>query len=234
MTLDKSRALKALLCLVLGATVVPIFLSIRPPDVKVSVQSDGLAGISISSTSIIPFVIAASFTRITDDDKNLIMRNGSESTTSTRESILALIQDNPGIHFRDICRQLKKEIGVVQYHVYILQKFGHVTSTKDGRYTRYFVKAQQLDDVARVIISAWQRPVERSIIVTLLDDKNPASIKDMAFSCSVTTQAINWHVNRLKENHILTSTQDPLPMLGPGIKVKIESLIASGIISVAD
>jgi len=162
------------------------------------------------------------------------MGNRTDATT-TRESIFAVIQANPGIHFRDICRQLKKEIGVVQYHVYILQKFGYITSAKDGRYTRYFLKTQQLDSNARTIISAWQRPVEREIIVTLLDGVKPvAGIKAIAVKCGVTTQAVTWHVNRLKESGILPAGQDPLPMIDPAAVVKIKYLIASGFISIED
>nr|MDO8112124.1 hypothetical protein [Candidatus Sigynarchaeota archaeon] len=232
--MNNSRQLRILLCLVLGATFWPIFLSLRPPEIKV--QSTELAGISISGCTLVPFVIAASFTRITDDDNNLVFKTDVDArAASTRESIFALIEHNPGIHFRDICRRLEKEIGVVQYHVYILKKFGLITSEKDGRFTRFYAKNARFDDVARNILASWQRPVEKTILSLLASNGEQRSImKSVMSSCAVTSQAVTWHLNRLKANGLLQDGDPASPALAIPARDRITSLAKQGIIQFND
>jgi len=57
---------------------------------------------------------------------------------SVRDQIYALIIENPGIWFREICRSLGKAIGVVQYHLYILSSAGLIFSVKRGKYKCFF------------------------------------------------------------------------------------------------
>ena len=42
-------------------------------------------------------------------------------TASTREIIFRTIEENPGIHFRELCRLLNKQTGVIQYHLKVLE-----------------------------------------------------------------------------------------------------------------
>ena len=56
----------------------------------------------------------------------------------TRNSIFQLIKDNEGLHFRKICRMLDKKMGVVQYHVSVLEKGNFIRSVRDGRYKCFF------------------------------------------------------------------------------------------------
>ncbi|MGP6239100.1 winged helix-turn-helix transcriptional regulator [Cuniculiplasma sp. SKW4] len=57
---------------------------------------------------------------------------------SSRELILKMIKDNPGIHFRAIQRESGLAIGQVEYHLYRLEKEEVITVRKDGKYKRYF------------------------------------------------------------------------------------------------
>ena len=49
----------------------------------------------------------------------------------TRNSIFQLIKDNEGLHFRKICRMLDKKMGVVQYHVSVLEKGNFIRSVRE-------------------------------------------------------------------------------------------------------
>ena len=233
--MNHSRAFQTILCLVIGAAFLPVFFALRPLNNDAKAHSSGLASVSISgSSAIVPIVIAASFTRITDEDNNLLFKAklDTASALSTRESIFAIIEQNPGIHFRDICRQLKKEIGVVQYHVYILKKFGLISSEKDGRFTRFYAKNAKFDDMARSILASWQRPVERNILSTLAKDGQQQGImKSIMNSCEVTSQAVTWHLNRLKTNGLIASDAAGSPVLTPGAQERINSMARQGIIS---
>src|SRR6056297_694190 len=56
----------------------------------------------------------------------------------TRREIYELIRNNEGLHFRSICRNLGRKMGVVQYHVSVLEKHGLIRSVRDGRYKCFF------------------------------------------------------------------------------------------------
>ncbi len=218
-----------MLCLVLCAAFWPVLFALKPPEAKA--QSGSFAGLSISGSTVVPIVIAASFTRITDSDNKLVMRTDADRTAGTRESIFALIASNPGIHFRDICRRLEKEIGVVQYHTHILQKFGLITSERDGRFTRFYLRSAHFDDNAKNILASWQRPVEQRILSTLVADEGKAGfMKRIMADCGVTSQAVTWHLNRLKANNLIQATDASPPALVPAVREKMLALARQGII----
>lgn len=220
-----------MLCMVLCAAFWPVLFAIKPPETRA--QSDGFAGLSISGSTVVPIVIAASFTRITDGDNNLVVKAGVDSTASTRDSIFALIASNPGIHFRDICRRLEKEIGVVQYHVHVLAKFGLITSERDGRFTRFYAKSARFDSNAKNILASWQRPVEQRILSTLAlatGNEQGGFVKSIMASCGVTSQAVTWHLIRLKANGLIESTDGPAPVLVSAVREKILAMARQGII----
>ena len=222
------RFTRVLLCLVLSATFLPFALSMLPPGDDAE-ATGGFVEVSVSGGTVVPIVVAASFSRITDDQNKLII---NDRAPSTREHVFNVIENNPGIHFRDICRQLNKEIGVVQYHVYILKRFGMITSMRDGRFTRYFTKEAGLDDVEKAIVAAWQRPVERQVLVDLLDaGEQVVRVDQIASTCEVTTQAVTWHLNRLQASGLIRGWTAELEPLDADVRGLMERLLERGIIS---
>ncbi len=57
---------------------------------------------------------------------------------TTRDSIFSLIEENPGIHFREIQRRSGLAVGQVEYHLYQLEKSDKIVSREDGKVKRYF------------------------------------------------------------------------------------------------
>lgn len=57
---------------------------------------------------------------------------------STRDSIISLIDENPGIHFREIQRRTGLAVGQVEYHLYQLEKEEKISIREDGNIKRYF------------------------------------------------------------------------------------------------
>lgn len=57
---------------------------------------------------------------------------------STRDSIFDLIEENPGIHFREIQRRSGLAVGQVEYHLYQLEKESRIVTREDGKVKRYF------------------------------------------------------------------------------------------------
>lgn len=57
---------------------------------------------------------------------------------STRDSIVSLIVENPGIHFREIQRKSGLAVGQLEYHLYQLELEDRVSIREDGNIKRYF------------------------------------------------------------------------------------------------
>ncbi|MHA1792585.1 MAG: winged helix-turn-helix transcriptional regulator [Promethearchaeota archaeon] len=230
--MKKQKFLKLMLVLVLTLTIWPIFLSLEPTNNKSKIG--GFVSISLSGGNVVPFVIAASFSKITDSNNKLILNDGEGENASTRDQVYSLIQKVPGIHFRDICRRLNKEIGVIQYHVYILQKFGEITNFKDGRYTRYFVRSYDFDELGKSIVSAWLRPIERKILIKLYhSSRNEIITKDLLNECNVTIQAISWHLNRLRKYNLIEDSTSSRVSLPGTVQNKIQELVSRGVLTLA-
>jgi len=139
---------------------------------------------------------------------------GEESVLDqeTRRTIYELIKNKPGLHFRNICRQLDKRMGVVQYHISVLEKTGYIRSIKDGRYKCFFAtendnnyKLKNLNSdpqMLEVIITSLRRKTPKMLLEHLISHQEFSSI------CEVSTQAITFHCQRLQKNNIIESNKE--------------------------
>ena len=59
-----------------------------------------------------------------------------ERSESKRTQILGFIVEHPGAHLRKIKRELNLAMGVIQYHLYTLEKERKVISRRRGFYKR--------------------------------------------------------------------------------------------------
>ncbi|MFX0102339.1 MAG: winged helix-turn-helix transcriptional regulator [Candidatus Hodarchaeota archaeon] len=151
-------------------------------------------------------IFSTAYSRITDYDNELIIKESIEQADTVREAVYAIIDENPGIHFREICRRLGKENGVMQYHTHVLKHFRKVSTFKDGRYVRYFVNNSRVfDDRGKAIVSAWHRPVEREVLlVPLLERKKKYPFKELLERCGTSRQSLNWHLARMENLGLVT------------------------------
>ena len=56
----------------------------------------------------------------------------------TRLEINNFVKSDPGVHFRGICDGLGLSVGVVQYHLSLLERAGFITGYSDDQNKRYF------------------------------------------------------------------------------------------------
>jgi predicted transcriptional regulator len=89
---------------------------------------------------------------------------------SNRVRILEFIKANPGTHLRKIKRELNLAMGVIQYHLYKLERERNVVSVRHGLYKRFYAdKGLRTED--REILSILSQETERDIVLYLI--KNP-------------------------------------------------------------
>lgn len=138
----------------------------------------------------------------------------------TRNSIYQLIRDNEGLHFRKICRLLDKKMGVVQYHVSVLEKNGLIRSIRDGRYKCFFAinreKNQNIspderdpayESLRETIITSLRRKTPQ-ILIKHLSKEKVASHQVLSSVASVSPQAITFHTQRLASFGIIESEKN--------------------------
>lgn len=160
--------------------------------------------------------------------KKVRKNNDGSGDPTTRDNILALIEQNPGSSFSQLCRLAGKTQGIIQYHAHVLERNKMITSTKDGQFKRYYARKSRFDEMAKNILASWQRPTER-IILTALSKEKIESIGSLARLCTVTRAAITWHVTRMKENGIVVNNDRSL-LLSPAAMEKITMMMNDHII----
>jgi len=120
----------------------------------------------------------------------------------TRIEINNFIKSNPGVHFRGICDSLGLSVGVVQYHIGVLERAGFITGYTDGQNKRFFEHTFTQTDMK--LISLVRHETTAKILTTL--SQNGSTLhKDIARSLGVSSQALTWQMNQLKKTGLINA-----------------------------
>jgi predicted transcriptional regulator len=130
------------------------------------------------------------------------------SENFTRTMVLNFVKDNPGVQFRGICSGLGLSVGVVQFHLAVLQKTGLVSFIRKGRYKRFFAAGKfsrkEMGTIAELRLSTV-----KNILKALLEGKR-VSHHDLAVQVSISSQGLTWQMNRLRETGLIQETRTGL------------------------
>ncbi|MCW4022103.1 MAG: winged helix-turn-helix transcriptional regulator [archaeon] len=138
-----------------------------------------------------------------------IPRNGlAVLNQTTRVQIYNFITDNPGVNFRGICSALALPIGVVQYHLTVLDKGNLISDCRDGRNKRFF-KSRKFSDTEMKIISALRHETVEKILTILHDEESEAHGK-LAQRLNISSQALTWHMKQLQQDGLVTGLAEGL------------------------
>lgn len=121
----------------------------------------------------------------------------------TRLEINNFIKSNPGVHFRGICEGLGLSVGVVQYHLSVLERGGFITSFGDGQNKRFF-EAGVFSQSDMKLISLVKHDTAAEILTIL--SQNPSALhKDIADRIGISSQALTWQMNQLKKTGLISA-----------------------------
>lgn len=121
----------------------------------------------------------------------------------TRLEIYDYIKSNAGMHFRGICEGLGLSVGVVQYHLNVLEHAGKITVCKDGQNKRYFeYGAFTTADMQLIFL---MRHGTTAKILAILAQNGFILHRDLATSVGISSQALTWQMNQLKETGIINA-----------------------------
>jgi predicted transcriptional regulator len=114
----------------------------------------------------------------------------------TRQEIYLYIKDNPGVHFRGICDGLGLSVGVVQYHLSVLEHAGLINAVTDGQNKRYFEHNTFKETDTKLV--SLMRHYTTAKILTMLAQDGSALHRDIADCLGISSQALTWQMNQLK------------------------------------
>jgi predicted transcriptional regulator len=116
---------------------------------------------------------------------------------SKRVRILEFIESNPGTHLRRIKRELDLAMGVIQYHLYKLEREDRVVSVRNGLYKRYYAdKRLKVED--HEILNVLSQETERDLVLYLIRYPQ-ASQKELSEFGRISASSTNWHMKRLSK-----------------------------------
>ena len=121
----------------------------------------------------------------------------------TRLEIYDYIKSNAGMHFRGICDGLGLSVGVVQYHLSVLEHAGKITACKDGQNKRYFEHGAFT--TADMQLISLMRHGTAATILTILAQSGSVLHRDLASSLGISSQALTWQMNQLKETGLINA-----------------------------
>jgi predicted transcriptional regulator len=112
---------------------------------------------------------------------------------------------NPGVHLRQVCRELGLAMGDVQYHMHRLERDGRINSVRRGLY-KFFYPSALFGENQRDILSVLSLDTPRELLLNIIE--KPYSNQDeLARATMVSQPTVSWHLRRLIDLGILEKQQ---------------------------
>lgn len=123
----------------------------------------------------------------------------------SRREIYKAVEDNPGIHFRELKRQLDYSVGTLQYHLRKLKK-ANLIEEESGDYTRYYTR-RDFGEVEKRALDAMRRKYTRRALIYLLTYPG-SSHGDLVDALEKAPSTVSWHLKKLKEEGLVRKEKE--------------------------
>jgi predicted transcriptional regulator len=120
---------------------------------------------------------------------------------SIQEKIIQLVNEMPGIRYRELLRITGVSNGVLSYHLNLLDNSGKVQVHRvNNRVTRYF--SHDVSSVESNVIGLLRQSTTRKIILYILE-YGPCGFNDIMNHAKKVPSTVSWHLSRLKDADII-------------------------------
>jgi predicted transcriptional regulator len=131
----------------------------------------------------------------------------------TRRAIYNLVHTHPGLHLREIQRQLGMHVNLVEYHIHQLIASELVVSVQQGGYNRFFPaqapgSGQQVDRLTsqeKRVLGMMRQPMPLRIMVYLLATGS-SQHKDVCEHLGCAPSTLTYHMKKLVKAQIVVQT----------------------------
>jgi predicted transcriptional regulator len=117
-----------------------------------------------------------------------------------RRKIYAFVKENPGLHMRELQRQLNIPLSTLEYHLDYLEKKEILYLEDDRRYCRYF--AENLTEYEKILLSALRQHRFREIILIVLSEEIMC-FKELSKEIKIADSTLSIYLRYLSEKGIL-------------------------------
>lgn len=127
-----------------------------------------------------------------------------------RRTYQALVEF-PGLHLRELARQLKVDPNHAKYHLRYLERHGLVSSRREGGYLRFFPRAQGpigptdlVGAADKRILALLRQPLPLHLVLILLEE-DEATLGELRLRAGVAASTLLYHVRKLEASGIVTT-----------------------------
>ena len=128
----------------------------------------------------------------------------------TRRTIYNLVLSQPGLHLREIQRQLAMHVNLVEYHLHHLIASELVVSVHEGGYNRFFPSqapgsgdnVDRLTSIEKRVLGLMRQPMPLRIMVYLLA-AGTALHKDVCEHLGCAPSTLTYHMKKLVKGGIV-------------------------------
>ncbi|MFA5771577.1 MAG: winged helix-turn-helix transcriptional regulator [Thermoplasmata archaeon] len=124
-----------------------------------------------------------------------------DPNSDARKKIRRFINKMPGLHLREIQRELNIPLGTLNYHLRCLEKSGTITSKKEGKYKRYCPMGE-ITAVDREILSILRQTIPRRIILCLLVNPDITK-KNISGQLGIRESTTMFHLRKLMKYNLV-------------------------------
>ncbi|VVC00073.1 Winged helix-turn-helix DNA-binding protein [uncultured archaeon] len=117
-----------------------------------------------------------------------------------RRRIYGTIQQNPGLHFREIQRRVGIATGALQYHLEYLVKKHLVRPEKDAKFLRYYLIREEFKETG--LMGLLRQESMRKIIVFLMQ-RRFANNTTISSAIALSPSTTSWHLEKLADSQIV-------------------------------
>ena len=117
-----------------------------------------------------------------------------------RRFLYSLIQEAPGLHFRELQRRTKTATGQLTYHLDYLQKVDLIKTNRSGEFLRFY--PSNLND-ERIAILKLVRQKSMRHLVLYLSEKNNCNCEQLVGALHLAPSTISWHLGKLIHSKIV-------------------------------
>ena len=97
-------------------------------------------------------------------------------------------------------------MGVIQYHLYSLEREGRILSRRNGLYKRFYPNLV-FGDYQQEILDVLSQETERDLLLYLINNPNSTQ-KELAEYAQISAGTINWHMKRLVESNLVQAKHE--------------------------
>ena len=136
---------------------------------------------------------------------------GSVLGLETRRRLFAQVQAYPGLHVRELARQLDMSVALVEYHLQVLHANDLVRVQDEPGFKRVYpagIAEVQVADKDRVALAVLRKRIPLRITLFLLDHGRPASHGTMAQQLDLGKSKLSFHLRALEKAGVVRRADD--------------------------